>query len=170
METEKSSKSNDQGKPAARRVLYWLAGLFVFAVLFNAASRLTDPEGYERRQERLARERLLERNERSEDNSRGKDHDALPKGDGSHCLSGWDGANRSLKELVRNATRNPDSFEHIDTKMRPAVASEENGRLEHPVIMRFRSQNGFGGMNIGVAVASVDNETCEATLINVTER
>lgn len=36
--------------------------------------------------------------------------------------------------------------------------------------MRFRSQNGFGGMNIGVAVASVDNETCEATLINVTER
>jgi len=79
---------------------------------------------------------------------------------GFHCLSSWDGSNRSMVEQVKAMLREPSSFEHVETRIVP----EENGK--HTVIMRYRARNGFGGANISVATGTVDHETCKATLIS----
>jgi hypothetical protein len=84
---------------------------------------------------------------------------AEEKRKGFHCLSGWDGSNRSLVERVKSGLRDPGSFEHAETRITP----EKNGK--HTVFMKYRARNGFGGMNVGTAVAEVDHNTCEATII-----
>lgn len=82
---------------------------------------------------------------------------------GFHCLSAWDGSNRSLVNQVTSGLRDPDSFEHIETRITPVNAQT----LKHGVSMTFRARNGFGGMNIGRAVGQVDPESCLATNILV---
>lgn len=81
---------------------------------------------------------------------------------GFHCLSGWDGANRSLVAQVEASLRNPSSFEHVETKIGPV-----NGSGKRPIIMQYRAQNGFGGLNVETATGTVDPRSCEATLINL---
>lgn len=169
MEAEQTPDAPAPKKATGRRVLYWIGGLFALAAVVNTADRLIDPEGYEKREAQRLREQLGTPDKVAADEKAAQLKAAEDKSAGTHCLSPWDGSNRSLKTIVQNGARNPDSFEHIDTRIRPAVASDKTGRLEHPVVMRFRAENGFGGMNVGVAVASVDNETCQATLINLTE-
>jgi hypothetical protein len=78
---------------------------------------------------------------------------------GFHCLSEWDGANRSAVRQVRELMRNPKSFEHIETK----IYGNDGG--EHGLWMTFRAENGFGGMNVERIYARVDHETCEARLL-----
>ncbi|MDR9428546.1 MAG: hypothetical protein RI553_10620, partial [Salibaculum sp.] len=36
---------------------------------------------------------------------------------------------------------------------------------QHTLLMTYRAENGFGGMNIGEATALIDNETCHATAV-----
>jgi len=79
---------------------------------------------------------------------------------GLHCLSGWDGSNRSLVDEVKRQLRGPDSFEHIETDIQPEV----NGK--HSITMEYRARNGFGGMDVATAEGVVDHDTCEATLIS----
>ena len=78
---------------------------------------------------------------------------------GLHCLSGWDGSNRSLVDQVKRQLREPTSFEHVETDIQPEV----NGK--HSITMEYRARNGFGGMDVATAEGTVDHETCEATLI-----
>lgn len=85
---------------------------------------------------------------------------------GFHCLSKWDGSNRSLVEQVKAQLRDPGSFEHDETRIAP-VSKGTQGK--HLVTMRYRARNGFGGMNVGAAVALVDPVTCEATLVTAGE-
>lgn len=82
---------------------------------------------------------------------------------GFHCLSGWDGSNASLVQQVKNQLREPDSFEHIETRITPEV----NGK--HNITMEYRARNGFGGMNVATAVGTVDHQTCEAILTSTGE-
>jgi hypothetical protein len=82
---------------------------------------------------------------------------------GFHCLSGWDGSNASLVQQVKDQLREPDSFEHIETRITPEV----DGR--HNITMEYRARNGFGGMNVATAVGTVDHRTCEATLTSTGE-
>lgn len=82
---------------------------------------------------------------------------------GSHCLSGWDGSNRSLVEQVKDQLREPDSFEQIETRITPEV----NGK--HTIMMEYRARNGFGGMNVATAFGTVDHVTCDATLTSTGE-
>jgi hypothetical protein len=77
---------------------------------------------------------------------------------GFHCLSGWDGSNASLVQQVKDQLREPDSFEHIETRITPEV----NGK--HNIMMEYRARNGFGGMNVATAIGTVDHHTCQATL------
>jgi hypothetical protein len=79
---------------------------------------------------------------------------------GFHCLSGWDGSNRSLVDQIKQQLRDPDSFQHDETRITP----EKDGK--HTVFMRYRAKNGFGGMNVETAVAEVDHNTCDATIIS----
>lgn len=74
---------------------------------------------------------------------------------GFHCLSAWDGSHRAFREHVKAAMRNPGSFEHSETLITPV---DEDGL--HFLIMHYRAQNGFGGMNAGIARAEIDNADC----------
>jgi hypothetical protein len=77
---------------------------------------------------------------------------------GFHCLSGWDGSNSSMVRQVQASLRDPDSFEHIDTLITPV--NTESGK--HGLTMTYRARNGFGGMNVGRAIAEVDPDSCNA--------
>lgn len=78
---------------------------------------------------------------------------------GFHCLSAWDGSNRSLVDQVKARLRDPGSFEHAETRITPVG---EGGK--HAIIMEYRARNGFGGMNVNKAVGAVDPATCDAEL------
>ena len=79
---------------------------------------------------------------------------------GFHCLSEWDGASRPLKNAMKQRLRDPDSFEHIETRITPR---DNDG--DHLVTMQYRSRNGFGGMNVGSAIAVIDGDTCDVSEI-----
>lgn len=82
---------------------------------------------------------------------------------GFHCLSAWDGSNRSFVRQVKAQLRDPDSFDHDETRISPV----KNG--QHLVTMRYRARNGFGGMNVATAIGSVDAASCEATVLSTGE-
>ncbi len=82
---------------------------------------------------------------------------------GLHCLSAWDGSNSSLVKQVEAGLRDPDSFEHVETKIAPVEV--ETGK--HRAIMQFRARNGFGGLNVGYATGLVDPISCSATQVVV---
>jgi hypothetical protein len=81
---------------------------------------------------------------------------------GFHCLSNWDGSHTVVKKYVEDQMRDPDSFEHVETGIYPI---DENGK--HLLVMKYRAANGFGGLSIGNAIASVDNASCKATIISI---
>lgn len=80
---------------------------------------------------------------------------------GFHCLSEWDGSNRSTVKQVERLLRNPESFEHVETKIAPV--DEETG--EHGLAMTYRAENGFGGTNVETIYARVNNGSCEAQIL-----
>lgn len=84
---------------------------------------------------------------------------AEDKRKGFHCLSGWDGSSKELVAAVKAQLRDPDSFEHEETKIMP----EKNGK--HAVLMRYRAKNGFGGVNRGRVAATIDHESCAAEIL-----
>lgn len=79
---------------------------------------------------------------------------------GFHCLSSWDGSHRDLVRALKLTLRDPDSFEHIETKITPV-----NDKGEHGLMMNYRARNGFGGMNVGSLLASVKNSDCSFEII-----
>lgn len=81
---------------------------------------------------------------------------------GFHCLSSWSGSHPAVKKYVEDNMRDPDSFEHIETKITPV-----NDKGLHTLVMKYRAKNEFGGMNVGSAVATIDNESCNATIISI---
>jgi hypothetical protein len=82
---------------------------------------------------------------------------------GFHCLSGWDGSHSGLVDAVKAQLRDPDSFEHDETRVTPATGGA------HTIYMKFRSRNGFGGLNVGVAQGKVSNSTCAVTVDKIVE-
>lgn len=87
---------------------------------------------------------------------------AEKKRKGFHCLSGWDGSHRGVKKYVEKRMRDPDSFEHIETRIAPV-----SERGDHTLIMKYRSRNGFGGMTVGMATAKIQNDDCSASILTV---
>jgi hypothetical protein len=66
-------------------------------------------------------------------------------------FSAWDGSHPKLSRMIEEGCRNPDSYEHIETRFRDDGSSIF-------VITKYRAQNGFGGMTIGNVTARVDFE------------
>jgi hypothetical protein len=81
---------------------------------------------------------------------------------GFHCLTTWDGSHADFAYDVRSVMREPDSFEHIETRVTPV---DDGG--EHNIIMQYRARNGFGGMNVGEAIGTFRNSDCASTVISV---
>ncbi len=81
---------------------------------------------------------------------------------GFHCLSDWDGSHADFKSMVRQTMREPDSFEHIETRITPV---DDKGY--HSLLMDYRARNGFGGMNVGRAAARVRQSDCSFTILAV---
>jgi hypothetical protein len=81
---------------------------------------------------------------------------------GFHCLLSRTSWHFGVKNYVKNKMRNPDSFEHIKT-----VISPVNAKGAHALIMKYRAQNGFGGMSVGVALATINNADCSAKIISI---
>lgn len=80
---------------------------------------------------------------------------------GMHCLSSLDGSNRALVTQVKSMLRNPDSFEHVETRITPL----DSATGEHGLWMTYRAQNGFGGVNVERMYARVSNATCDARIL-----
>ena len=120
---------------------------------------IVDPEGYERRQREAEAQRLQEQEEERLEQLTQAEAEAEERRSGFHCLSGWDGSNRSMVEQVRAVMRNPSSFEHVETAIYP------NDKGEHGVWMTFRAENGFGGMNVERRYGRIDHETCNARVL-----
>jgi hypothetical protein len=81
--------------------------------------------------------------------------DAERREAGFHCLSDWNGSQSDVVRSVKANLRNPDSFEHIETRIAP-----KNKKGEHTLIMTYRAQNGFGGMNVEAVTGVLRNSDC----------
>ena len=88
---------------------------------------------------------------------------AEKKRQGFHCLSEWDGTHAQVRNAVKQSARNPDSFQHVETKIMPV-----NKKGKHTLFMTYRATNGFGAVTTGRVTAIVDNASCKAS-IAVTE-
>jgi hypothetical protein len=93
-------------------------------------------------QNRIAEELEVERQKQEEFNKNRKEN--IEK-----QFSGWDGSHPKLSRMIKENCRNPDSYEHIETRFR------DDGNYIF-VITKYRAQNGFGGMSIGTVSANVD--------------
>lgn len=72
-----------------------------------------------------------------------------------NCFSAWDGSHRKLVSRTKSNLRDPDSFEHIETRADTPAAGSQT------VIMKYRARNGFGGMNVEYATGTINPDTCD---------
>jgi len=121
-----------------------------------------DKENEERRAEEAAEKRKADAESRKQAEAQAQELAAedAKKASGEHCFSSWDGSVYALKEGVKQAMRNPDSFDHAST-----TYSRKGKLLE--VRMTYRGQNGFGGMNIEQIKATMEPRTCQ--IVSVSE-
>lgn len=143
-------------KGGCRQILLWvvliLGGLLAFG--FYLESQKTPEQRAQEAAQRQA-EREKEAQEAAIKAAQEQSEEAEKRRKGFHCLSGWDGSHRGLVDAVSKSLRDPDSFEHAETKITPVDA---NG--QHTVIMTFRAKNGFGGTNVGSAMGEVRQSDC----------
>lgn len=132
-----ASKAPDGSGGAASQ---FIAGLVVIAILWGGYSL------------------LIGNGPSPEEVARSAAEDAENKRKGFHCLSAWNGSHRSVVSQVEQRLRDPSSFEHVETRITPV---DENG--EHLLIMEYRAANGFGGLTLGAATATIRNANCSAT-------
>lgn len=78
---------------------------------------------------------------------------------GFHCLSKWDGSHTGVVTYLKERLHDRDSFEHVETRITP----EADG--QHRLMMTYRAKNGFGALRLSGLVATVDHETCRATIL-----
>lgn len=64
-------------------------------------------------------------------------------------FSGWDGSHRHLERSVKASLKDPDSYQHIETRYK------DNGD-SISVFMNYRAKNSFGGYVVNTVVAKYD--------------
>lgn len=75
------------------------------------------------------------------------------------CFSTFGHRLPALEKSVKDGLHNPDAFEHVETLAIVPDAGRNN------VAMKFRAENGFGAIRLGVVKASVDPDSCEIVSI-----
>lgn len=83
---------------------------------------------------------------------------------GFHCLSAWDGSHPGVVEWLKKRLREPNSFEHEETRILPV-----DTKGKHFMTMIYRARNGFGGMNTGLITASVRQSDCGFEVVSAEE-
>lgn len=73
-------------------------------------------------------------------------------GDPKNFISGWDGKNRELVDLVKSGMNDPKSFEHVETRFR------DNGD-SLSLVMTFRGKNAFNATVTNKVSADLDKRT-----------
>lgn len=76
------------------------------------------------------------------------------------CFS-WGHQLPALTEAVEKSLHNPDSFEHVETIL---IVPDEN---RNNVVMKFRGQNGFGGIRTAIVKAQLVADGCIVQNIGV---
>lgn len=148
--TDKAADGDKDEKPKkSKEALEGFLGLIVLGALAWGGYEFFLSESDEERSIRLAQEAT----EKAEE-----------KRKGFHCLSAWDGAHTKLKDDVAARMRDPDSFEHVSTKITPVSAQGT-----HRLVMQFRAANGFGGINNLSVLAEIQNEGCGFTILNLND-
>ncbi|WP_113155967.1 hypothetical protein [Nitratireductor sp. OM-1] len=75
--------------------------------------------------------------------------------DGTQCLSSWDGSPRNLVFAVEDKLKDPDSFQHIETRYNNADPKKIVVRME------YRARNSFGGYVVETAYGELDKNNCK---------
>ena len=78
------------------------------------------------------------------------------KDDDSEYFSSWDGSNRELVSYVKQNMKDPDSFEHVETRFR------DNGS-SYDIIMKYRGKNSFNATTTEQVTAHFDKITRNLT-------
>jgi len=147
--------------PKKTSIVTWFVLVLIVFVAYgmvNTASNLTPEEKAKLAVEAQEKEKEKEK-EKLIAAAKKAEEDKDNKRKGFHCLSGWDGSHAAVKDAVEKQMRDPDSFEHIETRITPV---DKNGK--HSLVMKYRAANGFGGMSVGQAEAIIDNDSCQATI------
>ena len=76
---------------------------------------------------------------------------------GFHCLNAWDGSQFSVVDYAKARMRDPGSFEHIETRIKP-----QDSQGNHLVWMSYRGRNGFGGTAVDTIIVKIRNNDCSA--------
>lgn len=64
-------------------------------------------------------------------------------------FSAWDGSHYALEKSVKKALKDPDSYQHIETRY-----SDDGDHIT--VVMQFRAKNSFGGYDVSTARGTYD--------------
>lgn len=146
-------------RPVSKAIL-WLIG--VTAVISMFASRPAGDSRADRQQVNGPQQATAEHARPRQEEASANAAQEARLASGEQCLSGWDGSFPRLKDAVRMSLRNPRSFEHVST-----VRSPVDGMGKFGLIMTYRAENGFGGMNVEAAGVEVDVRTCEWRQVSV---
>jgi hypothetical protein len=145
-------KETKEKKPLLKRWWFW-----VLAIFFGlAAIGSLIPETEESKALVAAEKAKAEQQAAAE-----KIKEAERRRQGLHCLSSISGANNEFIVTIMQGLRNPKSFEHIETRIGPV---DKSGA--HKIAMRYRAENGYGGMAIGYASGKLNNEDCSVIRID----
>jgi hypothetical protein len=150
--------------PKKTSIVTWtVLALILFGVYgtWQTESNLT-PEQRKAREEQRIVEAKEKEAEQLKETAQKAEEEKENKRKGYHCLSRWDGSHTAVKKYVEENMRDPDSFEHIETLITPV-----SDKGTHQLIMKYRAKNGFGGMTVGSAIATIDNASCKATITSV---
>ncbi|ABA81236.1 hypothetical protein GQF56_16115 [Rhodobacter sphaeroides] len=131
-----------------------------------AAAGITDPQAWKQNRadaesatvfedpERIAAER--EQAEAAEaERQKAEAKEAAERRFAPHCLNPQDGSHPEFVSAVKARLRNPDSFEHLETRV---LEVDEEGR--NTVVMGFWMRDRFGEKKMETAFGSFSNKTC----------
>lgn len=121
-------------------------------IIFNGYAFRHTPGAIAKREQRERADELREK-QRVADKAA---DEAARERSGTNCLSWWYDYYAPLVKYVKTNTRNPKTFEHIRTTILPV---DEKG--EHLVVMKYRAENVYGGMNIEFISAIIDHNSCD---------
>lgn len=131
--SKKAEKCPSCGQPVKRKSVGCFGALVVIALAIGFAAVVVD------KQEAAKPQRPLTAEEQRAEKIRDQ-------------FSPWNGSHYELERIVKRALKDPDSYEHIETRF------SDRGANGIYVVMKYRAKNSFGGYVIEGVTATFDIE------------